>query len=208
MLAGSLEPIAYGVGLSNLDKADYLSNELKHTLCEAFQNREIEIKIDRDFAHAQGMRILWGMLHRYYCSHWRVLVNETNTPFITSDHPAILYYEDVHQQLAQTYVPLKPSLALLIAPDLAIERPSIEDVRRYKNDKDDFGVIKQSYVRKFNEAIVKNAERIVLHHEKAEWVEQLVYRFRMWRTEAIVSHLPTEKGTLVITRQQAVEKNC
>ena len=208
MLAGAVEPIAYGVGLSNLDKADYLSKELKRTLREAYQEREIKIKIDRDFAHAQGISILFKTLHRCYCSHWLVLVNETNTPFITSDSPAILYREDIHQQWAQKYIPLKPSLALLIAPDFAIERPGIEDVRRYKNDKDAFGVVKQSYVRKFNEAIVKNAERIVLHQKKADWVEQLVCQFRMWRTEAIVSHLPTDKGTWVITRPQAVERNC
>jgi len=90
MIAGALEPVAYEIGLSNLDKADYLSDEHKLALRNAFEKREIEIKIDREFAHAQGMRALIGMLYRYYCSHWLVLINETNIPFITSDNPAIL----------------------------------------------------------------------------------------------------------------------
>jgi len=82
MIAGALEPVAYEIGLSNLDKADYLSDEHKLALRNAFEKREIEIKIDREFAHAQGMRALIGMLYRYYCSHWLVLINETNIPFI------------------------------------------------------------------------------------------------------------------------------
>ena len=60
-----------------------------------------------------------------------VLINETDIPFITSDNPAIFYYQDMNQQIAQTYIPLKPSIALLIAPDLDFSRPSFEDVKGY-----------------------------------------------------------------------------
>ena len=90
-IAGEIEPVAHKVQLSTLDKSDYLSDEQKLTLRKAIQNKEIEIKIDREFAHAQGMRVLEGMINRYYCSHWLVLINKTSIPFITSDNPAILY---------------------------------------------------------------------------------------------------------------------
>jgi len=98
-------------------------------------------------------------------------------------------------------------MALLIAPDLDINRPNFEDVKRYSNNKDVFGVIKQSYVNTFNEATVKSAERIVLHQKKEDWLVRLVLQFSKWRVEAIVSHLPTERGTMIITRQQPIERN-
>lgn len=205
-VAGVIEPVAYKVMLSTLDKADYLSDEHKLTLRNAIQNKEIGIKIDREFAHAQGMRALEGAINRYYCSHWLVLINETDIPFITSDNPAILYYQDMQQQIAQTYLPLKPSMALLIAPDLDRGYPSFEDVKRYSNSEDRFGVIKQSYVKKFNEAIVKSAERIVLHQKKEDWLEQLVRKYSKWGVDAIVSHLPTGRGIMTITRQQPVKR--
>lgn len=207
MIAGAIEPMAYEIGLSGLDKADYLSDKDKLALRNAFHKREIEINIDRDFAHAQSMRALIGLLHRYYCSHWLVLINETNIPFITSDNPAILYYKDIHQQIAQTYLPFKPSMALLIAPDLDIARPNVEDVNRYDNSHNIFGVIKESCVNKFNEAIVKSAERLVLHQNKEDWLEQLVRQYSKWRVDTIVSRLPTNKGTMVIARLQPVERN-
>jgi len=175
-------------------------------LRNAIQNKEIGIKIDREFAHAQGMRALEGAINRYYCSRWLVLINETDIPFITSDNPAILYYQDMQQQIAQTYVPLKPSMALLIAPDLDMDYPSFEDVKRYSNSEDRFGVIKQSYVKKFNEAIVKSAERIVLHQKKEDWLEQLVRKYGKWRVDAIVSHIPTDRGIMTIARQQPVKR--
>ena len=112
----------------------------------------------------------------------------------------------MQQQIAQTYVPLKPSMALFIAPDLDMDYPSFEDVKRYSNSEDRFGVIKQSYVKKFNEAIVKSAERIVLHQKKEDWLEQLVRKYGKWRVDAIVSHIPTDMGIMTITRQQPVKR--
>jgi hypothetical protein len=204
-IAGDIEPLFYKIGLSTLDNADYLSDDDKLTLRNAIQKKEIEIKIDREFAHAQGIRALEGMINTYYCSCWLVLINRTDISFITSDNPAILYYQNMQQQIAQTYVPLKPSIALLITPDLDMARAGLEDVKRYSNSEDRFGIIKKSYVEKFNEEVVKSAERIVLHQRKEDWLEQLVRKYNKWRVEAIVSHIPIGRGIMTITRQQPVE---
>ena len=66
-IAGVVEPVAYKVMLSTLEKADYLTDKHKLILRNAIQNKEIGIKIDREFAHAQGMRALEGAINRYYC---------------------------------------------------------------------------------------------------------------------------------------------
>jgi hypothetical protein len=111
-------------GPSNLiDKADFLSDDKKLSLLNEFQKIEKENNKDREFAHAMGIRALIGVLYQYYCSHWLVLINKTDIPFITSDNPAILYYQDSQQQAGLIYVPLKPYLALLITPNLDIDSP-------------------------------------------------------------------------------------
>jgi hypothetical protein len=200
MIAGTVEPVAYKVMLSTTDKANYLSVEDKHILRDAILKRKIGINIDREFAHAQAMRALERAIHRYYCSRWLVLINKTDIPFITSDNPAILYYRDIQQQIAQTYVSLNPSMALLITPDIDMDNPSIEDVEKYSNSEDGFGIIKQSYVNKFNEAIVKSAERMVLHQKKEDWLEQLVRKYSKWRVDAIVTNLSSDRETITIAR--------
>lgn len=191
--------------LNLIDKAD-LSDENKFSLLNEFQKIERENKKDREFAHALGIKDLIEVLYQCYCSHWLVLINKTNIPFITSDNPAILYYQDIHQHIGHTYVPLKPSMALFITPDLDIKRPNFEDVNRYDNSNDIFGVIKESYINKFNETIVKSSERIVLHQNKEDWIEQLVRQYSKWQVDTIVSHLPTDRGIMSIIRHQPVER--
>lgn len=135
------------------------------------------------------------------------MINDSSIPFITSDNPAVLYYKDNNPQIGQTYIPLKPNMAILIAPDLSIKRPSDEDVRKYDNSKDAFGVIKPPCVEEFNKQIIKSAEKIVIHQCKEDWLKKLVHKYRNWRVETIISHLPTEKGVFTISRQRPNEKS-
>jgi len=189
-----------------IDKADFLSDDKKLSLLNEFQEIEKENNKDKEFAHAIGIRVLIGLLYQYYCSHWLVLINKTDIPFITSDNPAILYYQDIQQQAGLIYVPLKPYLALLIAPNLDINSSNDEDVKKYENSNDVFGVIKEPYVNKFNEAIVKSAERIIIHQNKEDWLEQLVRKYSKWQVDTVVSHLPTDKGIMSVARQLPVER--
>jgi hypothetical protein len=204
-ISGVVKPTTYDIFMSTLEKNKELSVEIKTLLKKEFQDNKIGIEVDREFAHAQGMMTLMGILHRFYCSHWLVLINDSSTPFITSDNPAVLYYKDNNPQIGQTYIPLKPNMAILITPDLSIERPSDEDVKRYDNSQDRFCIIKPSYVEEFNKQIIKSAEKIVIHQCKEDWLKELVQKYRNWRMEAIISHLPTEKGVFTILRQRPVE---
>jgi hypothetical protein len=162
--------------LSTTDNATYLSDKDKSILREVILKRERGPDIEREYAHAQCMVSLDKATYRYYCWPWMIIINETNIPFITSDNPAILYYRDIQQQIAQTFIPLKPSMALLITPDLDMYNPTIEEVKEYSNSKNGFGFIEQSYVKyinEFNESIIKSAEKIILHKKKEDWLEQL-----------------------------------
>ena len=205
-IAGILKPVSYEVMLSTLEKGDYLKEEEKSCLYEAIQKGELNLKIDREFAHAQGMQAMVSILCTFYCSDWLVLFNKTDIPFITSDNPAIFFYQDMQQQIANTYVPLKPTLALLITPNIDKRRANFEDVKKHRGSKDGYGVIKPPYVKIFNEAIVKSAEKIVLHQKKEEWLEKLVRKYSKWGVETIATHIPIGEGTLTAIRQQSVKR--
>lgn len=205
-LAGLAKPYAYKVMKDELEKANYLSDEHKGLITKELQQNKISLKVDRAFAHAQNMITLQGILYQLYCSRWGVLINNSNTPFVTSDNPAILYYRDPNQQIAHTYIPLKSNMALLIIPDINIMRPSFDDVEKYDNSQDMFGVIKPARINEFNRYIIKSAEKLVIHHSKEYWLEKLVRRYGNWYVKSEPFYLPTEKGTMTIIRIKPVKK--
>lgn len=205
-LSGALEPLAYNIMSSKLEEYEGLSSETKTLISNAINEKKITLDIDREYAHAYGIKSLIDTLHRFYCSPWLVLKNNTNIPFITSDNPATLYYKDNNPQFANIYVPIKPSLAILISPDISIQRPNHDDVVKYTNEQDRFATIKQSYVKLFNKLVVKSAEKLVLHKTSEGWIEQLVLKYKNWRMETVVDHLPTDNGIIIISRQRQIEK--
>ena len=204
-ISGLSKPMADNIFMSTLEENKKLSDEKKAVLRKEFQDNKIKIKIDRKFAHAQGMLVLIGILNQFCCSRWVVLINDSSTPFITSDNPAVLYYIDNNPQIGQIYIPLKPNMAILIAPDLSNEDPNHEDVKRYDHSQYRFGTIKPPYVEKFNKQIIKSAEKTVIHRCKEDWLKELVKKHRNWRVEAITSYLPTDNGVITISRERPVE---
>ena len=126
MIAGTLQPIAYREMMRDLDTDTTLAAEPKIRLREAIQDKKISIKIDREFAHAQNLAALIGILSRIYCSYWLVMVNDSDIPFITSDNPAILYRTHRDQRSAGMYVPLTPEIALLVSPDSDAGKPDLD----------------------------------------------------------------------------------
>jgi hypothetical protein len=205
LLRGTVAGLVKGP-LNLIGRAVFLSDENKLSLLNEYRKIEKENNENRGFAHVIGIRDLIPVLYQYYCSHRLVLINETNIPFITSDNPAILYYQDIQQQYGLVYVPLKPYMALLIAPNHDIASPDEEDVKKYDNSNDAFGIIKESCVKIFNGEIVKSAERIILHQNEEDWLEQLVRKYSKWQVDTVVSHLQTDKGIYSIARQLPVER--
>jgi hypothetical protein len=206
LIAGIIKPLAYKVMENNLEKDNVIAKKDKAILKNDIKDNKIELNIDRDFAHAQHMIALVGMFYQLYCSQWRVLVNKTDMPFITSDNPATLYFKDDNQQIGGTYVPIKPNMALLILPNFSINNPTYEDVKKYDNSKDISGIIKPQYVNELNIHTIRCAENIVIHQKYEKWLEELVLKHRNWRTETKVSHIPIENGMITISRQQPVKQ--
>lgn len=175
-------------------------------LFEQHQNeRCIEVEITPEYAHAMAINALVDGANSLFCSHWLVLFNNTEIPFITSDNPVVLYYENDHNCIAKTFIPLSPSLGVLITPFYISGSPSKIDMQEFKHDNDLNREIKEKYVDVFNELIVRSAEKLVLHSEKKEWLSRLVEKNRTWRVEAVASEINSENSVITKYNVRAID---
>jgi len=164
-----------------------------------------KIEVDREYPHAIAITNLVSSSFRLYCSDWLVLLNKTDIPFITSDNPAILYHKEDFGPAASTFVPLTPSLGILISPNPSKNIPSIEELDSFRHENDRIAYIKEKYVTIFNDLIVKSAEKIVLSSDNLDWLWKMVASNKSWRVENITNHIPCENGSLIIHKQMAID---
>lgn len=204
LLSGSLQPLADKVMAENVNAPD-LSAEVKQLYEKHKEENIIKVEIDPEYAHAKAISTLVGITHKLYCSDWFVLINNTETPFVTSDNPATLYYSSEASHIAKTFVPLSPNLGVLVSPNPSSEMPSQEQLESFQHENDQFGEVKEEFVKILNELVVKSAENIVIHSEGIEWLESLVINYKKWRMELLTTTIPYGNGNLTMYRQQAVD---
>lgn len=204
-IEGILQPLVDEAGKTIIENESSKNMGTESLLRSLFKKGEIRIDVDPKFAHAHGVWSLLDTLKRLYCSPWKVFINETDTPFITSDYPATLWYPLENVQVAHTYVPISRTCAIVIATDEYAMASLSEGELRYDPDQDTFGVIKQAYVEKFNRLIIKSAENVVLHQNTEAWLEELVRKYRAWRMEATVTPAPDGHLTIIQIRPKEVK---
>jgi len=194
-LTDSLQPYTEKI-IKNGANDPELEPEIRQIFKEHQDNKCIETTVIPEYAHARAITTLVGIAHKLYCSDWLVLFNETATPFVTSDNPAVLYYRNKHNNIARTFIPLTPKIGVLISPNLSSEVPTIKEIGEFKHENDRNAEIKEEYVKVLNKLIVQSAENLVLHSEENEWLKTLVIENRTWRMDTEISEIPFEDGIL------------
>lgn len=202
-MSANLQPLADKTLAEHFHELGETTGEVRSAIEKAIQERSIHAAVDEEYVHAVSIQHLVQATYRFYCFHWLVLVNETDTPFITSDNPASLYYAEQNSQFAIVFVPLSPKLAVLIKPDIEIDRPTIDDVKNYMHPGDDYAHPKEDFVKLLNELTAQSAENLVLHSTEEEWVEAIVSNYKDWRVENKTFELPYDNGMVIINRQMA-----
>jgi hypothetical protein len=161
-------------------------------LLENFENK-IKVEVDPKFPQAVGASKLYKIAKTLFGSRWLYLRNTTEIPFVTSDNPACLWYPS-EMGHAQTYIPLNPQSAILIAYD---PNRSQDDLNG-----DSVADIKPAAIGKFNDLQIKSAENLIISNTKSDEILEKVELYRHWRFRATAIHLP---GNLLITKWQPVE---
>ncbi len=205
-ISANMQPLVDKTLAEHFHELGETTDEVRSAIADAIKNREIKAVVDEEYAHAISIQNLIHSAYRFYCSHWLVLVNTTDIPFIASDNPAGLFYAEKNPQFAMVFVPLAPTLGVLIKPDFTIDRPTIEDVKQYNHPGDDYAHPKESFVGTLNELTVRSAENMVLHSREEKWLEALVSNNKTWRVENQTFELPYENGMYIINRQKVVNR--
>ncbi len=204
LLSDTLQPLADKIMAESANNMD-LAPEVRAVYEEHKEKNNIIVDVDPEYAHAKAISTLVGITHKLYCSDWYVLLNNTKTPFLTSDNPTVLYYQNSTSNIASTYVPLTPKLGVIISPTPSSDVPTLEELKTFQHENDRFAEIREEFVQVLNELIVKSAENIVIHSEATDWVEELVSNNKTWRMETITTNIPYGDGSLTIYRQKVID---
>ena len=175
-----------------LEKKELLNPDSKYAsvIKKIQKGGGVRINVKTDYAKALGAQSLYALLQGYLRFPWKVLMNDTKIPFISSDNPVCWQYWNDHSY-PDLYFPITPKMALLIHP-LPIGAATIPDAPMS---------IKPEGVELFNTLTVKCAENIVIFN-KDFGVGALVKEFQNWKTEMLVTKIPQEKGALIWTQER------
>ncbi|RJQ56615.1 MAG: DUF4238 domain-containing protein [Nitrospiraceae bacterium] len=198
-IRAATQPIAQNVLEQQFKLHPPRDEEIRQIIGMLVEQKQITTEIDRAFPHAIGISLLVSLTSSFLNGRWLIMINKSERPFITSDNPAVIYYHKDNAVIGQVYVPLAPDIAILVSPDdKIIDKNSINNS---VCQNDCFATPKLEYVEKFNELIIKAAEKRVLHRAIDVWLEQTVHHCSDWHVEIKVEEIQTELGVVIATRE-------
>jgi hypothetical protein len=171
-------------------------------LAELLSDGTVEVVIDPKYPQAMGIQLILRLVRTFGNFKWEILNNTcSDSPFFTSDFPVAIERTN-EPRILNRIVPLAPTLALRIRPDLTIDRSrsdmSFPDFGYRRRDLDRQEVVQ------LNRLIVRCAEDIVFYRDDHSWVRAFVSKNRNYRIELWTERIATSKGTLLLSRQRIV----
>ena len=176
--------------------------ETKGIIEKLIREKQIAFEVDRQFPHAVCISRLHYLAAQFVYGTWLVMINESDHPFLTSDNPAVAYYHNRNVTRANIYVPIAPDVALMITPDP--DRNKVIDLSVIDDSispADHFRAPKTGFIDTLNDLIIRAAEDRILHSSIDRNIEQRVREDADWRMAIVVDNIPSERGTIAITRQ-------
>lgn len=179
------------------------NNPEQHEDADLLLNPNIGFSVDQSLGHAFAIKNMPKMGLIFAISDWSILTNNTSKPFITSDNPAILIDSLSDIGCPTTYIPLTPRHAALI--HVNPKNPHIEDLLEFLKGKNITGSqfsekmtefsrkrFIENYeatdenVEKLNCEIVKHAENMIIANTEADWIKEIVKKYRNWKAETLI----------------------
>ena len=172
------------------------------SLTELLRDGAVEVMIDPKYPQAIGIKSILRFVGSFGNFNWEILNNTCNdTPFFTSDFPAAIERTD-DPRVLNRIVPLAPTLALRIRPDLTLDRSKPDlSFRKFGYRRRDLG---REEVARLNRLIVRCAEDIVFYRDDHSWVRPFVSKNRHYRIEPWTQRIVTSTGTLLVSTQRIV----
>lgn len=172
------------------------------SLTELLGDGAVEVTVDPKYPQAIGIESILRSVALFGNFKWEILHNPfDDSPFFTSDFPAAIEATN-EPRILNRIVPLAPTLALRIRPDLTVDR-----------SRSDFSFPKFGYRRRnldheevawLNRLIVRCAEESVFYRDDHSWVRPFVSENRHYRIEPYTERIASPTGTLLMFTQRIV----
>ncbi len=168
------------------------------TFSELIEQGALQVKIDPKYPQAIGISQILASASTLGNFYWEVLINEfPDSPFFTSDFP-IAIEETPDLRIINRIVPLTPSLAVRLRPNLdAVDTPIDFHYALFRRR-----VIKASRkeVMAVNRQIVRCAEKVVFFSQDLPWIAAFVKKNANFNLETKTERIPHGNGTLLWSR--------
>jgi hypothetical protein len=178
---------------------DALGNK---NLSDLMAEGSVQITIDEKYPQAIGISQIEGRVHIFGNALWDVIfADPADGAFFTSDFPVALGPSHDKRVVSKT-VPLAPDVAVCIHPQLR-ERAKEPDFT-FPGFRARFRRLKATEIREVNRTLVRAAETMVFFNRDPEWLLPFVRNNRSFRTDSVVSKIPTPTGGSIIIARQAI----
>lgn len=168
---------------------------------ELIDTGAIKIEVDQKFPQAIGITDIQDRVAAFGNFHWDILLNNTDTPFFTSDYPVAIERNRFTGDLSRIF-PLTPNLAVRINPDRNIKRIGFDlTFKRFSQSR--FELSRHQIV-DINRKLVQCAERHVFSNHERSWVPNFIAKNRDYRIEISDNSFPNAKGMMMVTNQAIV----
>lgn len=171
------------------------------SLTELLDSGQVRVEVDPKYPQAMGITSILQRTNTFGNFGWEILVNETDSPFFTSDFPiAIEPTNDL--RIINRIAPLTPRLALRLHPDLSVNTNAADF--SFKGFRRKIRRVSRGDVQRINTLLVRCAESMVFFSENHNWVERFVRRNSLFRIENRTRRVPYQTGSFLFSSLQVV----
>jgi hypothetical protein len=162
-----------------------------HRLDPATLNIEIEREHDffKRFATKHLLKATWV----FYNQNWIILLNDSETPFITSDNPSAFVPES---KPPERLLPISPSLCLYTKIDMSFAETDHFNFGLPPKGSITFRKVSKRGAMKINRFTVINARDLVFSQSKDVGIEALVKKWRDCKPQVESVSYPADDGAL------------
>jgi len=174
------------------------------SLTDLLRDGDVEVVIDRKYPQAIGIQTILRSTASFGNMQWEILRNSVaESPFFTSDFPAAIESTS-GSAILNRIVPLAPTLALRIRPDVTIDKNKVDlSFRDFNYRRRDVGA---DEITGLNRLIVRCAEETVFYRDAHPWVQPFVEKNRRYRIEAETQRTMENGGVMMVTRLRIAAK--
>lgn len=175
------------------------------SLSELLGKGDITFKVDPKFPQAIGIANILKMVLTFGNSAWEVLQNDVeDSPFFTSDFPAAIV-ESGDPRVLNRIVPLTPSVAVRLCPDISLERDRLGFM--FDRFRCRIRQVERDEVRALNRLLVQCAEDLVFYRDDRSWVKPFIAKYASYHIDTRSQELTDPAGgSLLISQQRILQR--